>query len=505
MSLFLPSSPGPSFSFFITNQSATKTVQIFGTISINGAVPVLNPILTPGALVTGGLVVWDGSSWSLYSQFSGVSPGAGVTSISKTGSPALIGNVTLSQGSNVTLTQVGQDISIAASGSSGTGTVTSVGLLGTANQIAVAGATPITASGTFTLSIPANAQLSVAKLTNLTSNGFVKTNSADGTLSVDGNTYILAGGNAGTATALQTARNINGVAFDGTANITVTAAGSTLSDTVTVAKGGTGLTALGSALQVLRVNAGGTALEYATAAASGVTSIAGTANQITASASTGAVTLSIPTGAQLNIAKIVNLTTNGLVTTSAGDGTLGITVPGTGVLTALAVNVGSAGAFVTFNGALGTPSSGTLTSATGLPISTGVSGLGTNVAAFLATPSSANLASALTDKTGTGVNVFATSPTLVTPTSDSLTISGNQSVAAWTTNGVRLKSVAGTLTDTSSSGTVAAAYTNVLGGNTIAASSATTFTDYYSMFLKDPIAGTNVTLTNKWALGAESL
>lgn len=38
---------------------------------------------------------------------------------------------------------------------------------------------------------------------------------------------------------------------------------------------------------------------------------------------------------------------------------------GTGVLTALGVNVGSAGAFVTFNGALGTPSSGTVTNLTG--------------------------------------------------------------------------------------------------------------------------------------------
>jgi len=65
--------------------------------------------------------------------------------------------------------------------------------------------------------------------------------------------------------------------------------------------------------------------------------------------------------------------------------------------------------------ALGTPSSGTLTNATGLPISTGVSGLGTGVATFLATPSSANLRSALTDETGTGSAVFATSPTLVTP------------------------------------------------------------------------------------------
>jgi hypothetical protein len=64
---------------------------------------------------------------------------------------------------------------------------------------------------------------------------------------------------------------------------------------------------------------------------------------------------------------------------------------------------------------LGTPTSATLTNATGLPIATGVSGLGTGVATFLATPTSANLASAVTDETGSGALVFATSPTLVTP------------------------------------------------------------------------------------------
>jgi hypothetical protein len=51
-----------------------------------------------------------------------------------------------------------------------------------------------------------------------------------------------------------------------------------------------------------------------------------------------------------------------------------ITGLGTGVATALGINVGSAGAFVTFNGAGGTPTSLTLTNATGLPLSSGVTG-----------------------------------------------------------------------------------------------------------------------------------
>lgn len=60
-----------------------------------------------------------------------------------------------------------------------------------------------------------------------------------------------------------------------------------------------------------------------------------------------------------------------------------ITGLGTGIAAALAVNTGSAGAPVLFNGAGGTPSSLTLTSATGLPVSTGVSGFGTGVATAL--------------------------------------------------------------------------------------------------------------------------
>jgi len=57
----------------------------------------------------------------------------------------------------------------------------------------------------------------------------------------------------------------------------------------------------------------------------------------------------------------LTLAGNTTVTPAVGS----ITGLGTGVATALALNVGSAGAFVTFDGALGTPSSGTVTNLTG--------------------------------------------------------------------------------------------------------------------------------------------
>jgi len=68
------------------------------------------------------------------------------------------------------------------------------------------------------------------------------------------------------------------------------------------------------------------------------------------------------------------LAANALVIGGGAGAAPATTTTGTGVVTALGVNTGTAGAFVVNGGALGTPSSGTLTSATGLPLTTGVIG-----------------------------------------------------------------------------------------------------------------------------------
>ncbi len=79
----------------------------------------------------------------------------------------------------------------------------------------------------------------------ITRNQIDLANDVTGTLP-SGNVATLNQDTTGSAATLTTPRAINGVDFDGSAPITITAAGSTLSDTVTVGKGGTGATTLTS-------------------------------------------------------------------------------------------------------------------------------------------------------------------------------------------------------------------------------------------------------------------
>jgi hypothetical protein len=170
----------------------------------------------------------------------------------------------------------------------------------------------------------------------------------------------------------------------------------------------------------------------------------------------------------------VSLTAGVTGTLPVANGGTGITSFGTGVATALGNNINSAGGFVTFGAALG--------AVTATTVAIGGATIGSNALAV------------------TGTSAFGGNVTL---TSASLSTSGNISSTAWTTSGAKLKIGSVTLTDTSSSGTVAAAYTNLIAGDTLVASNPTTYTNYYSTFIGQPTASTNVTLTNRWAIGID--
>ena len=169
-------------------------------------------------------------------------------------------------------------------------------------------------------------------------------------------------------------------------------------------------------------------------------------------------------------------------------GPIGSSTPSTGVFSALTLtsatglqkavtgvfsNAIAGTDYIAPGGALGTPSSGTLTNCTGLPIGTGVSGLAAGVATFLATPNSANLASAVTDETGSGALVFANSPTLITPN-----LGTPASGTLTNCSGLPLTGTTGTLA-VSRGGTGAVTLTGLIKGNgTSAFTAAVSGTDY---------------------------
>ena len=130
------------------------------------------------------------------------------------------------------------------------------------------------------------------------------------------------------------------------------------------------------------------------------------------------------------------------------------------------------------------------------------------VGALLASNNLSDLSSSATARANLSVPGLTTANTFTASqivSGASFSLSGNISAPAWTTGGIRYANAGGTLTDTTSTGTVTAAYTNVFGGNFIAASNAVTFTDYYGSYFAAPIPSTNVTFSNRWALGADSL
>jgi hypothetical protein len=172
-------------------------------------------------------------------------------------------------------------------------------------------------------------------------------------------------------------------------------------------------------------------------------------------------------------------------------GALQTSALGTGVQTALGVNVGTAGAFVVNGGALGTPSSGTLTSCSGLPISSGVSGLGTGVATALAITAGTGSGFALLSS---GVLTAGEFPTL---TGDVTTTGGSLATTINHTSGSGFVKYTDFVTGELPTGTINGSNTTFTLANTPATGNGavSTLELFYGGELLKPGAGNDYTLS----------
>jgi hypothetical protein len=243
--------------------------------------------VTGGPITSSGNITVDVNTANLnISEMTGVLPvNMGGTGIATYGAPNQV-LATNSIGTGLVWVDQG-------SGTAGTGTVTSVAVAASSNKLTVTGS-PITSSGTINIDVvESNLDLSQiggqvgitqggTGLTTLGTAGQVLTVNSNGTglqwSTVSGSgtvtsVGITAGSNKLTVSGSPITTNGTITVDVNPANISLTALAGTLGTT----QGGTGITTLGSAGQVLTVNSGGTGLVYSSVAASNVTGLAAVA------------------------------------------------------------------------------------------------------------------------------------------------------------------------------------------------------------------------------------